>query len=116
MTLLKNQTFPGAAFVFLALIFGMVATGTAAGLETQTSSAYGAAVKVTPKNVATNAKTRDFIIVLDTHRALSLDAARAEIPRQSGTQFDPVATEVFVTDEETLRAMVEVKCGGADPS
>lgn len=44
-------------------------------------------------------------------KALSFDAARAEILRQSGTQFDPVATEVFVAEEETLRAMVEVKCG-----
>lgn len=44
-------------------------------------------------------------------KALSFDAARAEILRQSGTQFDPVATEAFVTEEETLRAMVEVKCG-----
>jgi HD-GYP domain-containing protein (c-di-GMP phosphodiesterase class II) len=47
-------------------------------------------------------------------KALSFAAARAEILRQSGTQFDPVATEVFVSEEETLRAMVEVKCGAAE--
>lgn len=47
-------------------------------------------------------------------KALSFDAARAEIMRQSGTQFDPVATEVFVAEQETLRAMVEIKCGTAD--
>ncbi|MFY9326428.1 MAG: HD-GYP domain-containing protein [Georgfuchsia sp.] len=46
--------------------------------------------------------------------AHSFDSARAEILRQSGTQFDPVATEVFVAEQETLRAMVEVKCAAID--
>ncbi len=43
--------------------------------------------------------------------ALSFDAARAEIIRQSGTQFDPRAVEVFVTEEAVLRGMVAIKCG-----
>lgn len=46
-------------------------------------------------------------------KALSFDTARAEILHQSGMQFDPLATEVFVAEQETLRAMVEVKCGDA---
>ncbi|MFN7085222.1 MAG: HD-GYP domain-containing protein [Burkholderiales bacterium] len=47
-------------------------------------------------------------------KALSFDAACTEILRQSGTQFDPVATEVFVAEQETLRAMVEIKCSVAE--
>ena len=94
MTLLKNQTFPGAVFVFLALIFGMVATGTAAGLETQTSSAYGVAVKVTPKNVANNTKTWDFVIVLDTHSAdLGDDLVKSTALLSNGTRYAPIAWE-----------------------
>ena len=46
-------------------------------------------------------------------KALSFDAARAEILGQSGTQFDPVAVQVFVAEEITLREMVELKCGAA---
>ncbi|MEK6210472.1 MAG: HD domain-containing protein [Pseudomonadota bacterium] len=41
------------------------------------------------------------------------DAARAEIVRQSGTQFDPQAVAIFVAEEATLRGMVELKCGAA---
>lgn len=47
-------------------------------------------------------------------KAHSFDTARVEILRQSGTQFDPVALEVFVAEEKTLRAMVDLKCGTAD--
>jgi len=47
-------------------------------------------------------------------KAFCFDVARAEILRQSGTQFDPLATEVFVAEQETLRAMVEIKCSTAD--
>lgn len=42
---------------------------------------------------------------------LPYDTARIEIMRQSGTQFDPMAVEVFVAEETTLRAMVDLKCG-----
>jgi response regulator RpfG family c-di-GMP phosphodiesterase len=42
---------------------------------------------------------------------LPFDAARAEILRQSGAQFDPMAVEAFVAEEATLRNMVELKCG-----
>lgn len=47
-------------------------------------------------------------------KALSFDAARVEILCRSGTQFDPRAIEVFVAEQETLRAMVETKCGAAE--
>ncbi len=44
-------------------------------------------------------------------KALAFDAARGEILAQSGTQFDPVTLEAFITEENTLRGMVELKCG-----
>ena len=44
-------------------------------------------------------------------KSLRFDAARAEITRQSGIQFDPQAVEVFVAEDNTLREMVELKCG-----
>lgn len=46
-------------------------------------------------------------------RALDFDAARAEIQRMSGTQFDPLAVEAFLREETTLRDMVALKCGAA---
>lgn len=42
--------------------------------------------------------------------ALAFDAARAEITRASGSQFDPMAVEIFAAEETTLRNMVELKC------
>lgn len=47
-------------------------------------------------------------------KALSFEVARAEILRQSGTQFDPIVTEVFEAEVQTLRAMVEMKCSVAE--
>lgn len=44
-------------------------------------------------------------------KALAFDAARAEILALSGSQFDPLALEAFVAEENTLREMVELKCG-----
>jgi HD-GYP domain-containing protein (c-di-GMP phosphodiesterase class II) len=44
-------------------------------------------------------------------KSLPFDAARAEITRQCGIQFDPQAVEVFVAEDNTLREMVELKCG-----
>ena len=46
-------------------------------------------------------------------KALAFDAARAEIMRQEGTQFDPVAVDAFVREDATVREMVEMKCGEA---
>lgn len=43
----------------------------------------------------------------------AFDAARADILAQSGSQFDPMALEVFVAEESILRGMVELKCGTA---
>jgi HD-GYP domain-containing protein (c-di-GMP phosphodiesterase class II) len=43
-------------------------------------------------------------------KGLSFDAAKEEIQRVSGSQFDPVAVEVFLQEEPTLRRMVELKC------
>ena len=43
-------------------------------------------------------------------RALPFDAAKVEIQRFAGTQFDPSAVEAFVAEERVLREMVAVKC------
>lgn len=41
---------------------------------------------------------------------LPFDAARDEIVRAAGTQFDPVAVDALRAEEPTLRRMVEIKC------
>jgi len=43
----------------------------------------------------------------------SFDAARTEILRLGGSQFDRVAVDIFVAEETTLRNMVDLKCGAA---
>ena len=49
--------------------FGWNEAVAAVHLATQTGSARGVTVKVTPQNVANDANTWDFAIVLDTHSA-----------------------------------------------
>lgn len=44
-------------------------------------------------------------------KGCSFDAASAEILAQCGSQFDPLVLEIFVAEENTLREMVELKCG-----
>ncbi|MDP1682147.1 MAG: HD-GYP domain-containing protein [Burkholderiales bacterium] len=46
-------------------------------------------------------------------KGLSFDAAKTEILRMSGTQFDPQAVEAFSVEEKILREMVAMKCGMA---
>jgi HD-GYP domain-containing protein (c-di-GMP phosphodiesterase class II) len=46
-------------------------------------------------------------------QALSFDAAKTEILRMSGSQFDPRAVGVFLEAERVLREMVSLKCGTA---
>lgn len=46
-------------------------------------------------------------------KGLDFDAAKAEIQRMSGTQFDPDAVRVFLEAEPVLREMVSLKCGMA---
>lgn len=41
---------------------------------------------------------------------LPFDAAKTEILRMSGSQFDPRAVQAFVAEEAVLREMVEMKC------
>ncbi len=43
-------------------------------------------------------------------KGVSFAAAQAEILSMAGTQFDPVAVEAFIAEEETLRHMVKLKC------
>ncbi len=45
---------------------------------------------------------------------LSFDAAKEEIVRMAGSQFDPHAVEAFVAEQEILRDMVRLKC--SEPS
>ncbi len=45
--------------------------------------------------------------------AADFDAARAEIRRGAGTQFDPRAVEAFEAEDNVLREMVASKCGAA---
>ncbi|MGR9099160.1 MAG: HD-GYP domain-containing protein [Gammaproteobacteria bacterium] len=40
----------------------------------------------------------------------SFDAAKAEIVRMAGSQFDPLAVDAFLTEETVLREMVSNKC------
>ena len=46
-------------------------------------------------------------------KGLSFDAAKAEILRMSGTQFDPRVIGEFLEAEPVLREMVSLKCGTA---
>lgn len=43
-------------------------------------------------------------------KASSFEQARDEITRMSGTQFDPLAVQAFLSEETTMREMVETKC------
>jgi response regulator RpfG family c-di-GMP phosphodiesterase len=43
-------------------------------------------------------------------KAGSFESARDEIVRMGGTQFDPLAVQAFLAEEDTLREMVESKC------
>lgn len=65
----------------------------ASHLATQTSSARGVTVKVTPQNMAGDAKTWNFAIVLDTHSAeLNDDLVKSSLLLDSaGGRFTPVA-------------------------
>jgi len=49
-------------------------------------------------------------------RGGSFDAAKVEILRQAGRQFDPLAVQAFLAEENTLREMVALKCVAAVPA
>lgn len=65
----------------------------AAELGTRKSSDHGVTVTVTPKNVASDAKTWDFTVVLDTHSAdLNDDLAKSALLFDgAGGQLAPIA-------------------------
>lgn len=48
-------------------------------------------------------------------RGLSFDMAKEEILRMSGSQFDPLAVNLFLAEENVLRDMVALKCSQAEP-
>ena len=48
-------------------------------------------------------------------KGMGFEAAKTEICLQSGTQFDPVAVDAFLAEEEILRNMVELKCSTREP-
>lgn len=47
------------------------------------------------------------------HKGVSFDDAKKEIGRLAGLQFDPMAVEIFLGEEKTMREMVMLKCGDA---
>lgn len=49
-------------------------------------------------------------------KGLNFDAAKSEICKEAGKQFDPIAVEAFLAVESILREMVELKCGPANQS
>ena len=65
----------------------------ASHLAAQTSSARGVTVKVTPQNVAGDAKTWDFAVVLDTHSGdLSDDLVKSSLLLDgAGGKYSPIA-------------------------
>ena len=73
--------------------FGWSEAVAASHLAAQTSSARGVTVKVTPQNVAGDAKMWDFAIVLDTHSAdLNDDLVKSSLLLdRAGGAFAPVA-------------------------
>lgn len=44
-------------------------------------------------------------------KASPFDTAKEEIVSMAGRQFDPLAVEVFLAEEDSLREMVALKCG-----
>lgn len=46
-------------------------------------------------------------------KGLSFEAAKKELVKMSGRQFDPVAVELFLNSEPVMRDMVSLKCGTA---
>ena len=73
--------------------FGWTEAVAASHLAAQTSSARGVTVKVTPQNVAGDAKTWDFAVVLDTHSAdLNDDLVKSSLLLdEAGRRYAPVA-------------------------
>jgi len=49
-------------------------------------------------------------------KAMPFDAAKNEIISMAGTQFDPVAVEVFLAEEKVLHEMVQMKCSLERPA
>ncbi len=48
-------------------------------------------------------------------RGMSFEAAKAEILKMSGSQFDPVAVNLFLQEEAVLNEMVRLKCHQGGP-
>lgn len=95
MTLANRFASLAAALFFLAAALAAGAASAATGLETQTSSARGVTVKATPKNVAGDAATWEFAVVLDTHsQDLNDDLLKsAMLLDPEGKQNAPIAWE-----------------------
>lgn len=69
------------------------------------------------KNIPWGARLFALIDTLDAitsdrpyRKAQPFDAAKNEIVKMSGQQFDPEAVDAFLAEEDVLRGMVEMKC------
>jgi len=84
-----NMTRQSIAILGLVLVVGSFA----AELDTQRSSAGGVTVAATPQNVAADAKTWHFKIVLDTHSQDLSDDLMKSVVLQDGTgkQQSPIS-------------------------
>ncbi len=91
--------------------FGWNEAAAASHLAARTSSAAGVTVKVTPQNVAGDAKTWDFAIVLDTHSAdLNDDLVKSSLLLDgAGGRFAPVAWDGAAPDGHHREGVLRFK-------
>ena len=82
-----------STWLLLIAITVFAASGVAAELGVQRSSAGGVTVAITPQKLATSAKSWDFKVVLDTHSGdLNDDLVKSSLLLDgAGAQYAPVA-------------------------
>ncbi len=86
-------------------------------LPAQTSSARGVTIKATPKNLASNAGSWEFAMVLDTHSAdLSDDMVKSSLLRDgAGGQYAPLAWDGAPPDGHHREGVLRFKAISPQP-